>query len=354
MKKRQILRLAALAVLIIAFALLEATKVTIPAEDSEWKLEASRRAAACYEAIYQLKLERGLEMNAAADINHTGMIGLEYSFITTTIGNLEAKRTATNPNMAAVAVDMFQELDLQPGDKVAVNCSGSFPALNIAVMCAIEVMELDPYLISSFGSSTHGANDPELTYLDMEHYLYTKGLLQHKSNLFSIGGMEDLGKEMPQELVDTIVARIQGYGYEQFYDEDLLHNVRERYQIYRDQGDVKCFINVGGNDASFGDSSVMVHTDGGILTELSEKDNSTGLVQLFLKDGIPVIHLLNIKSLAADYGLPIDPVPLPEPGEGGVYSEVRYRKEIAVIGLALAAALLWLSRENRQKSAAHG
>ena len=354
MKKKQILRLAALAVLIIAFALLEATKVTIPAEDSEWKLEASRRAAACYEAIYQLKLERGLEMNAAADINHTGMIGLEYSFITTTIGNLEAKRTATNPNMAAVAVDMFQELDLQPGDKVAVNCSGSFPALNIAVMCAIEVMELDPYLISSFGSSTHGANDPELTYLDMEHYLYTKGLLQHKSNLFSIGGMEDLGKEMPQELVDTIVARIQGYGYEQFYDEDLLHNVRERYQIYRDQGDVKCFINVGGNDASFGDSSVMVHTDGGILTELSEKDNSTGLVQLFLKDGIPVIHLLNIKSLAADYGLPIDPVPLPEPGEGGVYSEVRYRKEIAVIGLALAAALLWLSRENRQKSAAHG
>lgn len=354
MKKKQILRLAALAVLIIAFALLEATKVTIPAEDSEWKLEASRRAAACYEAIYQLKLERGLEMNAAADINHTGMIGLEYSFITTTIGNLEAKRTATNPNMAAVAVDMFQELDLQPGDKVAVNCSGSFPALNIAVMCAIEVMKLDPYLISSFGSSTHGANDPELTYLDMEHYLYTKGLLQHKSDLFSIGGMEDLGKEMPQELVDTIVARIQGYGYEQFYDEDLLHNVRERYQIYRDQGDVKCFINVGGNDASFGDSSVMVHTDGGILTELSEKDNSTGLVQLFLKDGIPVIHLLNIKSLAADYGLPIDPVPLPEPGEGGVYSEVRYRKEIAVIGLALAAALLWLSRENRQKSAAHG
>ena len=354
MKKKQILRLAALAVLIIAFALLEATKVTIPAEDSEWKLEASRRAAACYEAIYQLKLERGLEMNAAADINHTGMIGLEYSFITTTIGNLEAKRTATNPNMAAVAVDMFQELDLQPGDKVAVNCSGFFPALNIAVMCAIEVMELDPYLISSFGSSTHGANDPELTYLDMEHYLYTKGLLQHKSDLFSIGGMEDLGKEMPQELVDTIVARIQGYGYEQFYDEDLLHNVRERYQIYRDQGDVKCFINVGGNDASFGDSSVMVHTDGGILTELSEKDNSTGLVQLFLKDGIPVIHLLNIKSLAADYGLPIDPVPLPEPGEGGVYSEVRYRKEIAVIGLALAAALLWLSRENRQKSAAHG
>ena len=277
------------------------------------------------------------------------MIGLEYSFITTTIGNLEAKRTATNPNMAAVVVDMFGELGLQPGDKVAINCSGSFPALNIAVMCAVEVMELDPYLISSFGSSTHGANDPELTWLDMENHLYTSGLLNHRSDLFSIGGMEDLGKEMPPELVDTIVARIQGYGYELFYDEDLLHNVRQRYQIYRNQGDVKCFINVGGNDASFGDSSVMVHTDGGILTELSEKDNSTGLVQLFLKDGTPVIHLLNMKNLASEYGLPIDPVPLPEPGEGDVYRQIEYRRELAVTGLLVSGSMLWMSRENNNR-----
>ena len=230
-----------------------------------------------------------------------------------------------------------------------MNCSGSFPALNIAVMCAAEVMELDPYLISSFGASTHGANDPELTWLDMEHHLVGLGLLSHPSDLFSIGGMEDLGKEMPPELIDTIVSRIRGYGYEQFYHEDLLENIRQRYHIYRQQGDVKCFINVGGNDASFGDSSVMIHTDGGILTELSEKDNSTGLVQLFLKDGIPVIHLLNMKSLATEYGLPIDPLPLPQPGEGDVYSEIRYRKEIAVIGLTAAAILLWLSRDSAEK-----
>ncbi len=355
MKKKELLRLTALLVLLAALLLLESTKVMIPAEDSGLKLAASEKAAACFASIHQLKLDRGLEMNETADINQTGMIGLEYSFITTTIGNLEAKRTATNPNMAAVVVDMFTELGLQPGDKIAVNCSGSFPALNIAVMCAAEVMELDPYLISSFGASTHGANDPELTWLDMEHHLVENGLLTHPSDLFSIGGMEDVGKEMPGELIDTIVTRVRGYGYELFYDEDLLRNIRMRYRIYREQGDVKCFINVGGNDASFGDSSVMVHTDGGILTELSERDNSTGLVQLFLKDGIPVIHLLNMKSLAAEYGLPIDPVPLPEPGEGGVYSDVQYRKEIAAIGLILAAVLFWMSRETkRQGSAAAG
>jgi len=355
MKKKELLRMAALLVLLAALLLLESTKVMIPSEDSGLKLAASEKAAACFASIHQLKLDRGLEMNETADINQTGMIGLEYSFITTTIGNLEAKRTATNPNMAAVVVDMFTELGLQPGDKIAVNCSGSFPALNIAVMCAAEVMELDPYLISSFGASTHGANDPEMTWLDMEHHLVENGLLTHPSDLFSIGGMEDVGKEMPGDLIDTIVTRVRGYGYELFYDEDLLRNIRMRYRIYREQGDVKCFINVGGNDASFGDSSVMVHTDGGILTELSERDNSTGLVQLFLKDGIPVIHLLNMKSLAAEYGLPIDPVPLPEPGEGGVYSDIQYQKEIAAIGLILAAVLLWMSRETkRQGSAAAG
>ena len=348
MDKKRILRLAALAVLLIACLLAEATKVSVPTADAELKREASLAAEACFDAVYQLKVKRGLEIDPTADINQTGMIGLEYSFITTTIGNLEAKRTSTNPNMAAVVVDMFRELGLQPGDRVAINCSGSFPALNIAVLCAVDVMELDPYLISSFGASTHGANDPELTWLDMEHHLYELGLIGHKSDLFSIGGMEDVGKEMDPGLRETITARIRSYGYELFYDEDLVRNVQTRYGIYREQGDVKCFVNVGGNDASFGDSNIVVHVDGGILTALPEKDDSTGLVQLFLKDSIPVIHLLNIKTLAADYGLPIDPKPIPEVGKGGVYWQVQYHKWIPIAGLAAAAALLWLSREKNQ------
>jgi len=349
MDKKRILRAAALAVLLAAYILLQLTRTAVPAADYARKLAASQRAQKCFQAIAQLKTDMGLETDSAADINATGLIGLEYSFITTTIGNLEAKRTSTNPNMAAVVVDMFTELGLQPGDKVAINCSGSFPALNIAVLCAVQETGLDPYLISSFGASTHGANHPDLTWLDMEHHLYEQGLLAHRSDLFSIGGMEDIGKEMDPTLRETITARICSYGYELFYDENLIHNVRTRYDIYRSQGDIKCFINVGGNDASFGDSNIMVHADGGILTALPEKDNSTGLVQLFLADGTPVVHLLNIKTLAADYGLPIDPVPLPEPGEGGVYSETGYHTWLAWGALAAASALLWLSRKKRSR-----
>ena len=349
MKNKQILRISALVLLLAAYLLLQLTSVTVPAADYAQKLAASQQAQVCFDAIKALKEQRGLSIDAASDVNRTGMIGLDYSFITTTIGNLESKRTSTNPNMAAVVVDMFTELGLKPGDQIAINCSGSFPALNIAVLCAAEQMQLEPYLISSFGASTHGANDPELTWLDMEHYLNEQGLLSHSSDLYSIGGMEDVGKEMDPGLRESIVNRISGYGYELFYDEDLIHNVLTRYEIYKDQGDVKCFVNVGGNDASFGDSNIMVHAEGGILTALPEKDNSTGLVQLFLKDGIPVIHLLNMKSLVTEYGLPIDPVPLPRPGEGGVFSEIQYRTWIAFFGLFSSAVLLWMSREKRTR-----
>ena len=342
---------AALTVLVCAWLLVLATRVSTPCEDYEEKLQAAERTQTCIQAIHDLKQEMGVAINTASDINDTGVIGQDFSLITTTLGELEAKRTSTNPNMAAVVVDMFHELGLQPGDKVAINCSGSFPALNIAVMCAVDTLGLDPMLISSFGASTHGANDPELTYLDMEHYLCEQGLLAHRSDYFSIGGMEDMGKEMDPQTVETIVERLKGYGYPFFCDDDLLHNVRTRYQMYRDYGDIKCFINVGGNDASFGDSSVMVHTDGGILTRLSERDNSTGLVQLFLKDGTPVIHLLNIKSLAAEYGLPIDPSPVPPVGEGGVYYTYDYNRGLAAAGLLLAAAVLWLGRPVRRKQA---
>ena len=335
---------AALAVLALSWSLLIATRTMIPTADYADKLEAAQRTQACLEEIRRLKEELGVPINSASDINDTGLIGQDYSFITTTLGNLEAKRTSTNPNMAAMVVDMVHELDLQPGDKVAVNCSGSFPALNIAVMCAVEVLGLDPLLMSSFGSSTHGANDPELTYLDMEHHLIQKGLLTHKSDYISIGGQEDVGKDMDPATVESIKTRLTGYGYSFYYEEDLLENIRQRHDLYNDYGDIRCFINVGGNDVSFGNSKVIVYSDGGILTELSENDHSTGLVQLFLADGVPVVHLLNIKSLATAYGLPIDPTPLPQPGEGGVYYQYAYQKGFAWAGLALAAAVFYLGR----------
>lgn len=344
---------AALAVLALSWASVNITRSMHTASDYTEKVEAAQMTQACLEEVRRLKEERGIPISAVNDINDTGMIGQDYSLTTTTLGNLEAKRTSTNPNMAAVVVDMFHELGLQPGDKVAVNCSGSFPALNIAVMCAVETVGLDPLLMTSFGSSTHGANDTDLTYLDMEYHLLEKGLLHHKSDYFSIGGMKDIGEDMDPAAVEAIKARLTGYGYTFYYEGDLLNNIQRRYEIYRDDGDIRCFINVGGNDVSFGNSKVIVYSDGGILTSLSENDHSTGLVQLFLSDEVPVIHLLNIKSLATAYGLPIDPSPLPAVGEGGVYYQYAYHRWLAWAGLALTGGIFFLGRDAFRRPKKH-
>ena len=326
--------LLALAILAANWLALEATRTEVPAADFQEKLEASALSQRCMDYIREQKADLGIAVDGAADINGTGMIGQSYSAITTTLGSLEAKRTSINPNMAAAVVDMLHELGVERGDRVAVNCSGSFPAMNISVLCAIQTLGLEPVMMASFGSSTHGANDPAFTYLDMEYALWDAGLLEHRSDWFSVGGMEDLGKEMDPQVREQVTARLEGLGYRLFYEEELLENIRRRYALYN-QEEVVCFINVGGNDVSFGDS------------------NSTGLVQLFLRDGVPVIHLLNIKSLAAQYGLPFDPTPMPDVGEGGVYSVRAYYKYGAVPGLLAAGAFLcwdWLkSRKERQQ-----
>ena len=342
--RKTIIILCAAAVLLASLLLLELDRKSVKADDYDLKLKAAELTDRCLKAVREIKEEKGIPINEAADINRTGLIGEDYSFITTTLGELAAKRTSVNPNMAAVVVDMFHELGLKKGDRIAVNCSGSFPALNIAVMCAAEVLELDVIQMSSFGSSTHGANNPELTYPDMEYELLSRGLLFHKSDYVSIGGIEDLGKEMPDEIVKTVLARLEEKGYPLLYHEDLSENINKRYELYTADGEIRCFVNVGGNDVSFGNSKIIVYSDGGILTELPEKDGSTGLVQLFLKNGIPVIHLLNIKKLAGNYGLPVDPVPLPAPGEGGVYWKTSYPKPLAWAGLALSAAILFAFR----------
>jgi hypothetical protein len=52
---------------------------------------------------------------------------------------------------------------------------------------------------------------------------------------------------------------------------------------------------------------------------------------------MPVIHILNIKALAATYGMTFDPFPLPETGSEGMYFE----NEPARQKIVFAAALLF-------------
>ena len=325
--------------------LLQHTKVTSPKEHYDHMLEAAERAAACFSAIKDEKLARGLTIDPVADPNETGMIGDQFTDITTTHGMLEAKRSSTNPNVAAMICDMLLSCGVKKDSLVAVNLSSSFPALNIAVECALDTIGAKGIIANSIGSSTYGANIPEFTYLDMEQLLLEKGLISNHASIYSEGGANDIASDLLfPEAMSSILERVSGYGLTYIHEEDLTENLDKRMNLYEaaagDLSSIVCFINAGGNLVGFG-GDAMGDAASGIL-DPSTEISGDGLAQRFLSQDTPVIHLLDMKNLLPEYGLPFDPVPLPEAGQGTVYTQTAVNKPLAVV-LVIISLLLFVN-----------
>ena len=342
--------------LLFSLLLLEQRKTTVRKDDFLLMADAADRTAAAFAALKEEKLARGYAISPVDDPNQTGMIGESYTEITTTLGSLESKRSAANPNNAAMVVDMLKQCGVKEGDTVAVNFSSSFPGLNTAVLCALDAVGANGIIISSVGASTYGANLPEFTWLDMEQVLLDKGLIQNHSQWFSMGGSGDMGKEMPSELKETIISRLTGYGLIFLSYEDLEENLAARQAIYESghAASVVCFINAGGNLLSFGGGTEMLSAGNGILRpdtkETASAAHSNGLIPMFLRKGIPVIHLLNMKSLLPEYGIPFDPSPMQAAGAGNVYYTEQYNVPLACLLTAISLLLFfWAVRHHPKR-----
>ena len=305
------------------------------------KLAASRLAQKAMASIKAEKRARHIPIDRSSDINQTGMIGVRWSGMTTTLGVLEAKRTSTNPDFAAVVVGLLKQCGAKKGDRIAVNLSGSFPALSISALSAIEVLSLRPVVIASLGASMWGANDPLFTWLDVEQVVRERELIDTRSSAVSLGGALDVGKDMDDEVRAQLRARI-GATHTPFLDEpDFEKNLARRMALYLADGVPACFINIGGNLASGGAEADSGMLKPGLIRSLDDAGTRIGgLMNAFLKRKIPVIHLLDLKALAVSAGLPYDPVPQPEPGSGGCFRTTRYNLAYIAALLAFAAAAL--------------
>ena len=232
--------------------------------------------------------------------------------------------------------------------------SGSFPGWNLAVLCAAQEMGVRLVYAASAGSSMFGANQPELTFLDMLLHLIDDGLLSESPALFSLGGDWDCGMEMFDEERELLYERFSNGSVPFLSERDYEKNVAYRLALYEELGPIDCFIGVGGNVTTIGRGEDTLPC-GVIRPGYAAKTNAeSGLLEIYLARGIPVIHLLNIKQLAADYGVPYDPETPSVIGEGAVYYETLPPKLIPLAGLVLSAAVLVLGRLYRKKrEAAH-
>ena len=152
----------------------------------EWyneKLQAAQLFQLAANELKNHRLEKDIFIDVVNDPNQTALIGQEFTLITTDRGEIDAKLSATNPNVAAVIIQLLKDADLRQNDNVAVAFTGSFPGMNIGVLAALEVLHLNPIIITSVGSSNFGANDPYFTWLDMENILYKSNVF-HKSQAF--------------------------------------------------------------------------------------------------------------------------------------------------------------------------
>jgi poly-gamma-glutamate system protein len=308
-------------------------------------VQASKLMDEATETIESCRLQRGLSFDRSTDINGTGLIGMERSLITTSIGNLGSKRTSTNPNMAGMIVRLLNECGVQEGDCVAVGASGSFPALIIASLAAIKTLDCDALWISSLGASQWGANHPQFHWLHMWKCLERSGLFSQPPLALSIGGEGDTGEDMGEEGRQLLWEDIQGSGMSFFYEPGLTRNVDLRMKTYQEAAGgkkIKAFINVGGSWANMGSDSMVL----GVRPGLNRIDKfpppeRRGVIFEMASKGIPVIHLLYLRGLTQRYGLAWDPSPLPSPGEGTLYRITGERQEF-MTGLGVGYIILVL------------
>jgi len=341
---------------LLAFIAVENSKMDVKQDWYNEKLEAAQLSQSAANQIKAYRLENGVFIDDINDPNQTALIGQEYSMITTDQGDIDSKLSATNPNFAAIIVQLLKEAGLKEEDHVAVAFSGSFPGINISVLAALETLKLRPIVITSVGASNYGANDPYFTWLDMESILYKSNIIHNRSVAASIGGGNDLGRGLSPEGRDLIFKAIERNNIEFINEKHLESSIARRLEIYEkySQGrPIKAFVNVGGGIASLGNTINGKLIPSGLTLHLPMSNFPlSGIIVHMGKKGIPIIHLLNINQLLEKYGLPINPVPLPDPGEGGIYIQKKYNMivtSIATLFLVVVIAFIFISERKHHR-----
>lgn len=300
------------------------------------KIEASRRTLAAEHAIGEVKGGDTVAAQVSTDDVQAAMIGLPTSPITTDPGSLRSKVTSTNPNFAGVIVSLLRDAGVRNGDVVAISYTGSFPALDIATVAAVETIGAEPIIVSTVGASTWGANDPEMTILDMETLLNKRGILHHKSVAASMGG-DFRSRPLSAEGRTQARAAIKRNSVEFADAGSVVESVETNLAIFKQRaGDrpIKAFVNVGGGLTSRGIGIVF---DPGLTIGPPTGDIVVaGLLSKFQQQGVPVINLVDIKKLANQYKLPVNPASTPDVGQGGIY---RDWTQLRIVSGMLAAAL---------------
>ncbi len=341
----------------VLYAVSERSLTPIHADAYRKKLEAVQLMERAESEILAAKKRRNISVDRRNDPEATGVIGPQFTLITTDRGSQTAKSLAAHPNFAAASTQMMLQAGVREGDLVAIGMTGSLPGMNLAVLAACRVIGAEPLIVTSVGSSMFGATDPEMTWLDMESVVAQNGTLPYRSLAASFGGGGDVGRGLSPSGRQFIVDAARRNGVRLLEAENLLEAVRQRVSLYdaaaaARQKPIKLYVNVGGGLASLGGAQNARLIPAGLTRRLAAQNYpNRGVVNILGERGIPVLHLLKVEGLAREFGIADDASAPVQPGTGLLFIKQRYN--LWLVGtsalLLLAANLLVLRMDVRQQ-----
>ena len=371
---------------LLAWALL---RFLAPGPAIPWTPEMVAAAGRMQEALTTVSRhcrEAGIQVEPLADPNATCLVGPEMGELFTTLGQVEAKRTTLVPDMAGLMVHLLREAGVSPGDRVAVGASGSFPALMIATVVAVEALGAHPVTVLSLGASSFGATRLDFHLLHLHELLRASGVFSAPAAAVSLGGSGDAGLQFDPEVRDRLVRDVEKSGLPLLAEPDLTSSVARRIELYtgpvppadREVSSSKgteagpgegtidrgpsgssrpaVFVNIGGSDTNMGHSPRVLNLPPGVVGNVRlPPEGERGVLYEMLARGVPAIHLLYIRGLATRFGLPWDPIPLPAPGSTPIRDESRGKGPVFwLLTVAYVGALVLVVRGGRRRKGEPG
>lgn len=297
------LKFLVLAAVLAVLWLLAAPTLPSSGERALWE---QLRAAQTY--IAEWREQNGIATPRELDPHACGLIGVEWSAITTTLGDLEAKRTACDPAWAVQFSRWYAELGLAPGDRVAIYSSASFPGFLLSALAAAEARGLEPFLVVSLGASTWGANHPDVPWPVLAAVLRRGGFLQTKADFYTPGGGGESGGGMPPEGLELLRRAARDAGVDWLQTTSLEETIALKHRLLERHG-VRLLVSIGGPHANMGDDPGVLRLEPGLLLPGEAGPAGNGVIGRALDSGLPVIHMLNTRELSGRSGIPFDAAP---------------------------------------------
>ena len=297
------LRLLFLAIGMAVLWYLSGPSVMTSEEDMLWE-----RVRSAQLHLSQWRQQNGTATPAENDPWQCGMIGLEWSGVTTTLGDLASKRTACNPAWAIQFMRWFNKLNLEPGDHIAIYSSASFPGLLLNALTAAEEMQLELLLVVSLGASTWGANHPDALWPAQAVELRRGGFIRKRADYYTLGAGAELGHGLSPEGEAMLRQAANAAGVELLMAGNLEEMIALKSELL-EGFQPRVFISIGGSQANLGTDEDVLKLQTGFVPANEASIAGNGVVGYAMQNGIPVIHMLNIKSISDRVGIPYDSVP---------------------------------------------